>query len=160
MCVRVCLLGRFSHFQLCVTPWTATARLLCPWDSPGKNTGVGCRALLLGIFLTQESNLHLLGLPVLAGRFFTTSTTWETHIYIYGGVKKNIFIYIRRGWRGETGKRKEAKNGHVIKSGLCENQSLWASLGISKELTSGLSPLWGRDLGYPPPFPPPAPLPG
>ena len=26
------------------------ARLLCPWDSPGKNTGVGCHALLQGIF--------------------------------------------------------------------------------------------------------------
>ena len=25
-------------------------RLLCPWDSPGKNTGVGCHALLQGIF--------------------------------------------------------------------------------------------------------------
>ena len=24
------------------------ARLLCPWDSPGKNTGVGCQALLRG----------------------------------------------------------------------------------------------------------------
>ena len=31
-------------------------RLLCPWDSPGKNTGVGCHALLQGIFLTQGSN--------------------------------------------------------------------------------------------------------
>ena len=29
------------------------ARLLCPWDSPGKNTGVGCHALLQGIFPTQ-----------------------------------------------------------------------------------------------------------
>ena len=28
------------------------ARLLCPWDSPGKNTGVGCHALLQEIFLT------------------------------------------------------------------------------------------------------------
>ena len=46
--------------------------LLCPWDSPGKNTGVGCHALLQGIFPTQGSNpslLHwrvdslLLGLP-------------------------------------------------------------------------------------------------
>ena len=36
------------------------ARLLCPWDSPGKNTGVGCHALLQGIFMTQGSNLHLL----------------------------------------------------------------------------------------------------
>ena len=29
------------------------ARLLCPWDSPSKNTGVGCSALLQEIFLTQ-----------------------------------------------------------------------------------------------------------
>ena len=38
------------------------ARLLSPWDSPGKNTGVGCHALLQGIFLTQESNSCLLHL--------------------------------------------------------------------------------------------------
>ena len=35
-------------------------RLLCPWDSPGKNTGVGCHALPQGIFPTQGSNLSLL----------------------------------------------------------------------------------------------------
>ena len=28
-------------------------RLLCPWDPPGKNTGVGCHLLLQGIFPTQ-----------------------------------------------------------------------------------------------------------
>ena len=32
------------------------APLLCPWDSPGKNTGVGCHAVLQGIFPTQGSN--------------------------------------------------------------------------------------------------------
>ena len=36
------------------------ARLLCPWGSPGKDTGVGCHALLQGIFLTQGWSLHLL----------------------------------------------------------------------------------------------------
>ena len=36
------------------------AMLLCPWDSSGKNTGVGCHALLQGIFLTQESDPCLL----------------------------------------------------------------------------------------------------
>ena len=48
-------------------------------DSPGKNTGVGCHALLQGIFLTQGSNCHLLQppSPALAGIFFTTSATWE-----------------------------------------------------------------------------------
>ena len=34
-------------------------RLLCPWNSPGKNTGVGSHSLLQGIFLTQGSNLDL-----------------------------------------------------------------------------------------------------
>ena len=29
------------------------ARLLCPWGFPGKNTGVGCPALLQGFFPTQ-----------------------------------------------------------------------------------------------------------
>ena len=36
------------------------ARLLCPPDSPGKNTGMGCHFLLQGIFLIQASNLGLL----------------------------------------------------------------------------------------------------
>ena len=36
------------------------AGLLYPWDVPGKNIGVGCHFLFQGIFLTQESNLHLL----------------------------------------------------------------------------------------------------
>ena len=35
------------------------ARLLCPWNSPGKNTGVGCCSLLQRIFSTQELNLGL-----------------------------------------------------------------------------------------------------
>ena len=39
-------------------PWPT--RLLCPWDSPGENTGVGCHSLLQGIFPTQGSNPGLL----------------------------------------------------------------------------------------------------
>ena len=31
------------------------AKLLCSWDSPGKNTGVDCHFLCQGIFLTQRS---------------------------------------------------------------------------------------------------------
>ena len=38
------------------------ARLLRPWNSPGKNTEVGCHFLLQGIFLTQGLNLCLLHL--------------------------------------------------------------------------------------------------
>ena len=48
------------HVRLFVTPWTAAPRFLCPWDSLGKHTGVGCHALLQGIFPTKGSNLGLL----------------------------------------------------------------------------------------------------
>ena len=38
-----------SCVWLFVTSWTYPARLLCPWNSPGKNTGVGCHFLLLQV---------------------------------------------------------------------------------------------------------------
>ena len=37
-----------------------STRLLCPWDFPGKDTGVGCHFLLWGIFPIQGSNPCLL----------------------------------------------------------------------------------------------------
>ena len=46
--------------------WTVAHELLCPWNSPGKNTGVGSHSLLQGIFLIQGSNPGLLS----TGRFF------------------------------------------------------------------------------------------
>ena len=52
-----------------------SARLLCPWDSPGKNTGVGRHALLQGIFLTQGSNSwRILYLCYTTLRFFNRLT--------------------------------------------------------------------------------------
>ena len=49
------MLSCFSHVQLFVP-----TRLLSPWDSPGRNTGLGCHALLQGIFLTLGLNPRLL----------------------------------------------------------------------------------------------------
>ena len=40
--------------------WRQPTKLPRPWDSPGKNTGVGSHAFLQRIFLIQESNLCLL----------------------------------------------------------------------------------------------------
>ena len=39
------LLSRFSCVRLCATPEMAPTRLPCPWDSLGKNSGVGCHFL-------------------------------------------------------------------------------------------------------------------
>ena len=54
------LLSRFSHVRLLWPYELQPARLLCPWDSPGKSTIVGCHFLLQGIFPTQGSNPGLL----------------------------------------------------------------------------------------------------
>ena len=52
---------RCVHAQSCLTLCSPTAAgLLCPWDSPSKNTGVGCHTLLQGIFPTQRWNPGLL----------------------------------------------------------------------------------------------------
>ena len=61
-CVHVKSLVK-SRVRLFGIPWTAATRLLCPWDSPGKDTVVGCHALLQGIFPTQGLDQHLLCLP-------------------------------------------------------------------------------------------------
>ena len=49
-----------SHVWLFATPWTVAHKASCPWDFPGKNTGVSCHALLHGIFSTQGLNPGLL----------------------------------------------------------------------------------------------------
>ena len=54
-----CMLSCFSHVWLFMALRTVAARLLCPWDSPGKNTEVGCHALLQEVISTQVSNLSL-----------------------------------------------------------------------------------------------------
>ena len=62
--------------QSCLTLWPyglEPTRLLCLWNSSGKNTGVGCHSLLLGIFpprdWTQVSDI--------AGRFLMVWTTYK-----------------------------------------------------------------------------------
>ena len=51
--VALLCLTLFNTIGLC------PSRLLCPWNFPGKNTGVGCHFLLQGIFLPQGLNPHL-----------------------------------------------------------------------------------------------------
>ena len=71
VCVCVCSLMPISLDPHGLQP----TRLLCPQDSPGKNTEVGCPSLLQGIFLTQASNLQLVS-AVLQGDS-TTKAAWE-----------------------------------------------------------------------------------
>ena len=51
--------------------------ILCPWDSPGKNRRVGNHSLLQGNLPDPGVEAASLMSPVLANRFFTTSTARE-----------------------------------------------------------------------------------
>ena len=55
--VLLLLLSRFSRVQLCATPWTSAHQAPRPWDSPGKNTGVGCHFLLQCMNVKSESEV-------------------------------------------------------------------------------------------------------
>ena len=82
------------------------ARLLCPWNFLGKNTGVGCHFLLQEI-LTQELNPHLcifcitggflttelLGSPLVLG--YHLSNHNKLQIPIMQRIIKNSNIYLR-----------------------------------------------------------------
>ena len=68
-CAQSCLTQRPRGLQ--------PARFLCPWDSPGKNAGVGCHFLLQGLFPTEGSNPQLAS-PALAGGLFTYRATCDS----------------------------------------------------------------------------------
>ena len=70
-------------------------RLLGPWDSPGKNSGVGCHALHQGIFLTQESNLHLLHCRWILCHWATGKPFFITYLSIPVFSHQSIFLKIR-----------------------------------------------------------------
>ena len=57
------LLSRFSRVRLCATHRRQPTRLPHPWDSPGKNTGVGCHFLLQCVKVKSLSLVRLLMTP-------------------------------------------------------------------------------------------------
>ena len=53
------LLSHFSRVRLCATPQTAAHQAPRPWDSPGKNTGVGYHLLLQCTKVKSESEVKV-----------------------------------------------------------------------------------------------------
>ena len=100
---RCCLVTK-SYLSLLLPHGLQPTRLLCPWDFPGKNTGVGCHCLLQGTFPTQGLKLHLLhqqaGSLPLSHQGNCTPTVIHTHththinIYLNGEGNVCVCIYI------------------------------------------------------------------
>ena len=80
----------------------------CPWNFPGKNTGIGCHFLLQGIFLTQGSKLQLL-LCLLHSRL-----SHQGSLEVGGGTLKPVFKYI---FQLVTTSRQIQKHSHFTDRG-------------------------------------------
>ena len=74
-----------NRIRLFAAPWTVAhqaplsmgfTRLLCPWDSPGKSTGVGWISYSRDL-PDPVIKLSSLASPALTGGFLGTGTTWE-----------------------------------------------------------------------------------
>ena len=86
-------------------------RLHCPWDFPGKDTGVGCHFLLQGIFPTQGSNPGLLHCRQIL--YWLSYKGMETYITIYKIDSQQEFAVCLR----------------ELKQGLCINLEGWNGEG-------------------------------
>ena len=69
------------------------ARLLCPWDSPGKNTGVGCHPLLQESSQPRDQSL----VSCIAGRQFFAAEPSEKRIATYIPLNNLICFLLQRG---------------------------------------------------------------
>ena len=113
ICNEICSYCFFA--KLCLTllrpQQLQLARILCPCDFPGKNTGVCCHFLLHGMFLTQTEPMA----PALAVRFFTTDPPRKPSGILLGHKKEQNWIICRhvdgqRECHTERGVRKKKAN--------------------------------------------------
>ena len=79
------------------------ARLLCPWDSPCKNTAVGCIALLQGIFLNRGSEPMFPVSPALQADLYRWATQrWSVKSLLKPLCGLSIWLtYVDRPWTKE-----------------------------------------------------------
>ena len=98
-----------------------------PEDSPGKHY---C-ALLQGIFMTQGLNWCLMSLAF-AGRFLTTSTTWEAHTYYRRYTYMHTYsIYLYSHWNTHTQRQAySVEDCTLLKIGYCQKEILGTSLVV------------------------------
>ena len=72
--------------------------MVSPWDSPGKNTGVGCHFLLQGIFPTQGSNPGLLRCGWIPCRL-SHQGSLEAHRVAFGYITSGVAVILGPGGR-------------------------------------------------------------
>ena len=112
-----------SHVPLLGPCGLQPTRLFCPWNSPSENTGIGCHALLQGIFPTQESNPHLLCL-----------LHWQAGslpLAPRGKPLRQIYDIIFANGKLRTKKVKQFVQGHMIRQRQCWDEPMGLLIVLS-----------------------------
>ena len=95
MHVCVCLLSSSVVSNSLWPHGLQPTRLLCPWDFPRNNTGVGTNSSSRGSSWPRDWTCTS-EVSSIADKFFTTSTTWERHAYILSRLymaRNNYFFH-------------------------------------------------------------------
>ena len=99
--------------------------LLCPWDSPGENIGMGCHFLLQGIFLTQGSNSCLFHL--LHCRHILYHLSHQGSLYLHINIQEHRFEFEPRsdnlGLNPQTciHQMRDLNNAHLLVAQMVKN---------------------------------------
>ena len=140
--LHACVVSHFSHVQLFATLWTVAPKLLCPWDFPGKNIGMGYHALLQWIFLIQGSNQNLLCL-----------LNWQVGSWPLAPALKpllnhsQIFLEEKRSTINQQLQLQNYSNGHDLGHSLLGNASYGSPDGeVVKNLPAKAGATWGTGL--------------
>ena len=84
---KALLQSQAFNWDVCVlvAQWCPTLcdPMVCPWNSPGKNTGVGCHSLLQGIFATQGLNPGLLHCGQILYHLSNQGSPWAVYAYSF-----------------------------------------------------------------------------
>jgi len=131
----------------CVFSWSNSlwphglwsARLLCPYDFPAKNTGVGCHFLLQGIFPTQGLNLHLLILLHCRQILYLLGHRGSPFIYLYKTVNA-IREKLRRQSNECHGEYTVVLNG-MVRLDLMKEETVEGSKNCAKWIN-----IWGKRI--------------
>ena len=97
ICVYVyaCVLSPFRHVRLFATLWTITHRAPLPIAFSMQEHWRGLPCPPPGNLPNPEIKPMSFASPVLAGRFFTTSATWEAHMCVYMFVSMYACVYVK-----------------------------------------------------------------
>ena len=80
--LRLYMLSHLGRVWLFESLWTVACQVLCPWDSSGKNTGVGCHAFLRGSSQPRDWARISCG-SCIAGGFFTAEPPGDRWVLLH-----------------------------------------------------------------------------